>query len=376
MKIAFLSTFYPFRGGIAQFNALLYRILEKEHETEAYTFKRQYPGFLFPGETQYVKPEDPADQIPSIPVLDSINPLSYIRTARKINRAAPDVILTKYWMTFFGFSLGSVLKRLNKKTKRISVLDNVIPHERRFFDDFANRLFLNNNEGFIVMSDAVLKDLLHYRPDARYLRVNHPVYAQFGEKIPELQAREILKLDPQKHTLLFFGLIRDYKGLDLLIEAVSMLDDSYQVVVGGECYGDFSAYETLLDRYAVRHRFHLYNRYISDAEVPLFFSAADVCVLPYKTATQSGVTAVSQHFGLPVIATDVGGLKETVLHGETGLIVARPEAALIAEQISDYFQKGLKASFSEAMLHHNEENSWDKFAEKVLRFIAEIPARS
>ena len=372
MKIAFLSTFYPFRGGIAQFNALMYRAFEKEHTVKAFTFKRQYPNFLFPGETQYVTKEDIADEIPSVEVLDSINPITYVTTAQKVKRFAPDIFITKYWMTFFGPSLGYVAKKLNKKAKRISVLDNVIPHEKRFFDGFCNRYFLKHNDGFVVMSDAVLKDLLSIKPDAKYIRVNHPVYNHFPAPIPQEKAQRALKLDPSKKTLLFFGFIRDYKGLDLLIQAMDVLDDSYQLVIAGEVYGSFDKYQELIDNSKAKQRIALYNQYIGDNEVSDYFSAADVCVLPYKSATQSGITSIANHYNLPIIATNVGGLKETIHHQITGLIVDKPEIRDIAATIKTYFDGNFKANFAAEIEKEKLENSWENFVTKIIAFSKEL----
>lgn len=371
MKIAILSTFYPLRGGIAQFNALVYRELKKNHEVKAFTFTRQYPNFLFPGKTQYVTPEDKTDPVDSTPLLDTVNPFSYISTAGKINAFGPDLVIAKYWMTFFAPSLGFVFGRL-KKSIRISILDNVNPHEKRFFDKAFNRYFLNRNDGFIVMSDKVLKDLLSYRPDAKYLRINHPVYNHFGARMEREEAQQKLGLNPSKKTLLFFGIIRDYKGLDLLIDAFAQLDESYQLVIAGEVYGSFDKYEQQIAANPLKEHIHLFNRYISDDEVTLFFSAADVCVLPYKSATQSGITSISNHFLVPLIATDVGGLKETIEDGKTGLIASRPEAGEIAEKIRQYFDGGLKASFSAAIEAENTENSWENFCNKLLAFYQEL----
>lgn len=368
MKIAFLSTFYPFRGGIAQFNALLYREFEKENEVKAFTFKRQYPNFLFPGETQYVTKDDNADPIPSEECLDTINPFTYLSTAKKIREFEPDIILTKYWMTFFGPSLGSVLKRMNKNTKRISVLDNVIPHEKRFFDKGANRFFLRNNDGFIVMSDAVLKDLLSLKPDAKYLRIDHPVYDQFGEKKGRSEALEELNLPKDKKYVLFFGFIREYKGLDLLIESLTFLPEEYHVIVAGEVYGSFDKYEKVIETTGTKDRVHLFNNYISDDEVATYFSAGDVCALPYKDATQSGITAISHHFEVPIIATDVGGLKENTKHLETGLIVEKPDSSLIAKSIAQYFDENLKEKMSKNIAVEKAENSWENFAKKLMDF--------
>jgi glycosyltransferase involved in cell wall biosynthesis len=368
MRIAFLSTFYPFRGGIAQFNALMYRAFEKEHTVKAFTFKRQYPNFLFPGETQYVTNEDIADEIPSEEVLDSINPITYLSTAKKVKLFAPDIFITKYWMTFFGPSLGYVAKKLNKKAKRISVLDNVIPHEKRFFDGFCNRYFLKNNDGFIVMSDAVLRDLLSIKPDAKYIRVNHPVYNHFPAPIRQEIAKHTLKLDVNKKTLLFFGFIRDYKGLDLLIQAMDLLDDTYQLIIAGEVYGSFDKYQLLIDNSKAKNRIALYNQYIGDNEVADYFSAADVCILPYKSATQSGITSIANHYNLPIIATNVGGLKETIHHLKTGLIVENPSIIEIAESIRLYFDENYKSFFASEIEKEKQENSWENFAQKIVAF--------
>lgn len=367
MKIAMLSTFYPLRGGIAQFNALLYRELEKKYEVKAFTFKRQYPNALFPGETQYVTPEDDADEIPSVEILDTINPLSYLKTAKAVRAFEPDIVLTKYWMTFFGPSLGAVLKR-QKKAKRISILDNVIPHEKRFFDGPANRYFLKHNDGFVVMSDAVLKDLLSIKPDAKYLRIDHPVYNHFGAKLERKEALQKLGLSGEKNYLLFFGFIREYKGLDVLIDALQYLDDSYEVIVAGEVYGSFDAYADQIKRLGLEKRVHTFTKYISDDEVTLYFSAANVCMLPYKSATQSGITAIAHHFDVPIIATDVGGLKETIRHMETGIIVEKPDPKLVSASVQTYFNGNFEAPFQQNIAQEKAANSWENFADRLIEF--------
>lgn len=367
-RVAMLSTFYPFRGGIAQFNALLYRVLEKGGDVKAFTFKRQYPNFLFPGETQYVTPDDNADPIEAEEILDTINPLTYFKTARKIKKWNPDILIIKYWMTFFGPSLGMVAKKLNKNTKRIAIIDNMIPHEKRFFDGMANRFLLKHYDGFVVMSDAVKNDLLSLAPNAKYLRIDHPVYDQFGKKIASETARNILQLPENAKVLLFFGFIRDYKGLDLLIEAMTDLGDDLHLVIAGETYGSFDKYNQLIEKSTAKHRIHVFNKYISDSEVTNYFSAADVCMLPYKDATQSGITAISHNFDLPIIATDVGGLKENILHGENGLIVDRPDSKLIAESVKEYFEKELKDQFTQNIQKEKATNSWENFGAKILEF--------
>lgn len=371
MKISLLSAFYPYRGGIAQFGAMLFRALEKDHDVKAFTFKRQYPGFLFPGSTQFVQDGDNADPIPANRVLDTTNPLSFGKTAGVIKSLEPDLVISQYWMTFFGPAFGSVHKRL-KGTKRITILHNVIPHEKRFFDAPANRYFLKYNDGFVVMSDKVLADLLSIRPDAKYLRIDHPSYDHFGESVDCLVALNSINLDPSKRHILFFGFIRDYKGLDLLIDSMLDLSHEFHLIIAGECYGDFSKYERQIEQNGLKDRVHIFNRYIPDKEVKFFFSASDVCVLPYKSATQSGITAIANHFALPVIATDVGGLKESISHDVDGLLVSNADPHLIGNAIKKYFREGKGLVFRKKLEETKNQKSWSTFAQRLIDFAGSI----
>ena len=371
MKIAYLSTFYPFRGGIAQFNANLYNELQKEHKVIPFTFKRQYPGFLFPGTTQYVTATDRAVPVDSIPVLDTANPLTYRMCAGQIAKSEPDALIMKYWMTYFAPSLGTVANQLKKRgCKIISILDNVIPHERRFFDKPLTSWFLKQNSGFVAMSESVRDDLLSLQPDARFILREHPLYDHFGEKINQKLACEQLKIDPEKKTLLFFGLIRDYKGLDLLIDAMSLLDESYQLIIAGESYGDFGKYRQAIDSSPACPRINVLNRYIADAEVPQLFSAADLLVTPYRSATQSGVIPIAYHFDLPVLATDVGGLKESIERAGTGL-VCLPTVESLAEGIRKYFLSN-KENFIANIRKEKKALSWEAFATALTGFISTL----
>jgi len=368
MKIAYLSTFYPFRGGIAQFNANLYKELQKEHEVIPFTFKRQYPKFLFPGTTQYITGDDRAIPIDSIPVLDTANPLSYKMSARQIAKSNPDVLIMKYWMTYFAPSLGTVAKYLNKRgCKVVSILDNVIPHEQRFFDKPLTTWFLKQNSGFVAMSESVRNDLLTLQPNARFILREHPLYNHFGEKMNKRLAIEQLELAPDKKTLLFFGLIRDYKGLDLLIAAMSLLDESYQLIIAGESYGDFGKYRQAIESSPARTRIKVLNRYISDEEVPQLFSAADLLVTPYRSATQSGVIPVAYHFDVPVLATDVGGLKESIERAGTGL-VCLPTVESLSEGIQEFFRSN-RDIFIANIQKEKKALSWEVFAGALTKFI-------
>ncbi|MDD2539322.1 MAG: glycosyltransferase [Bacteroidales bacterium] len=372
MKIAFLSAFYPYRGGIAQFNANLYKALEKGHQVKAFNFKRQYPSLLFPGKTQFVQPEDRAIHVPSEPVLDSVNPVSYHVTARKILKEEPDLLLLRYWMPFFAPSLGWVACKLRHQGCRvISIIDNLIPHERTIMDKPLSRWFLSQNDGCVAMSTAVRDDILALRTGIPHILRSHPLYDHFGTIQNTEEARARLGLERGRRTLLFFGFIRDYKGLDLLLEAFRDLGDTYQLVIAGECYGSFEKYEKLIARLPDPSSVKVFNRYISDEEVPLFFSAADVCVLPYRTATQSGISAMAYHFQVPVIVTPAGGLAEAVEGPGTGLVATGTDACSLAQTIRKFFTME-RESFKENIRKEKEALTWERFAFDLTEFACRI----
>jgi len=368
VRIAILSCFYPFRGGIAQFNANIFQELSKFHEVRAFNFTRQYPEFLFPGKTQFVGKGDGAIKIDSTPLLDTVNPFSFFSTAKKIREWEPDLLLMRYWMSYFAPSQGYVGRNQLKKTKVISILDNVIPHEPRFFDKPFTRYYLASNNGFVVLSDSVGKDLITYKPDAKFISTPHPLYNHFGQKVDKNRAIENLGLEKDKKNILFFGLIREYKGLDILIDSFSMLNSNYQLIIAGEPYGSFAGYLHQIDKSPNKSRIKLFTRYISDNEVPDFFSAADVCVLPYRSATQSGISAISYHFELPMITTDVGGLKESIEAQGTGIVVEANNPLAIKDAIVEYFDKGLAGNLSKNIKTEKDKLSWSVFSKKLMEF--------
>ncbi|MEF9930930.1 MAG: glycosyltransferase, partial [Bacteroidales bacterium] len=312
MRIAILSCFYPYRGGISQFNACLLGELSKQHTVKAYNFTRQYPNFLFPGKTQYVTEDDNAVPVESQALLDTANPFSYMATAKAIRNWDPDILIMRYWMSYFAPSLGYVARHMNKNCKIISILDNVIPHEQRFFDRPFTKYFLKPNNGYVVLCDAVKNDLLQFVPNANFINTPHPLYSHFGNKMSKNKAVEAIGIQKEKKNILFFGLIREYKGLDILLEAFATLDKSYQLIIAGEPYGSFEKYQKLIDSSPNKENIYVNTNYIKDSEVNKYFSAADVCVLPYRSATQSGISSISYHFEIPMITTNVGGLKETI----------------------------------------------------------------
>ena len=366
MKIAFLSVFYPYRGGIAQFNAHLYQALAAQHDVTVYNFSRQYPSFLFPGKTQYVTPEDKATPVPSKRMLDSVNPLTWGKTARAILRDKPDVVVFSYWMSYFAPALTRVAAKLRKRgVKVVSVVHNAIPHEPKFFDKPLARRFFRKNDLLVSMSDAVTADIRRLCPDARIVQRLHPIYDHFGARIDKEQAQARLGLDPKPRTLLFFGLIRDYKGLDLLIDALPLLGEGYQLVIAGESYGSFDKYDAQIAATGCGERIKVFNRYIDDEEVPVFFSAADACVLPYKSATQSGVTAIALHFEVPLAATPVGGLAESIEAPGIGVMAHDISAQGVADAVTRLFDEGTE-SFVARMREAKKTMTWETFAETIL----------
>ena len=371
MKIAYLSTFYPFRGGIAQFNADLYEAFQEQgHQVKAFTFTCQYPSFLFPGKTQYVTDKDKAKVIDSEAVLNTANPFSYFSAARKIAAWKPDLVVMKYWMSYLAPSLGSVARILRRKGIRVvTILDNVIPHEAKFFDKPFSKWFLKSNSGCVAMSDSVLSDMLSLTPKKPHILQLHPLYDHFGAKMPREQACRALDVDPDKKNLLYFGLIRDYKGLDILIDAFGKLDDSYQLIIAGECYGSFEKYEQQIAASPARERIKVFARYIGDEEVPAFFSGADVCVLPYRSATQSGITAISLHFDLPLIATPVGGLPQSIGEAGVGLMATDSTPEAVAEAIKAYFDAP-QESYRSAITSFKAANTWANLASAITDFAA------
>lgn len=369
MKIVFLSVFYPFRGGIAQFSsALLKALKERKIKVKALNFKRQYPKILFPGKTQVVEKTDDVEAYHTEQIIDSINPITYLQAYKFVNKQKAEVLLVNYWMTFFAYCQGFIAKKA-KVEKKIAILHNLIPHEKRFYDNFVNRYFLKQFDAFVVMSEQVKTDLLSMKADAKFIQLEHPNYVHFGEKSDKLIARNALNIPQDKKVVLFFGLIRKYKGLDVLLEAFAALNDDYLLLVAGECYDDFSIYQDLIDKHELKEKVQIHNEYISDKMVATFFSSSDLCVLPYKSATQSGIVAVANHFEVPLIATNVGNFPQSIKHEKEGLIVEKSSAKQLASSIQRFFDENRAQNFILNIQQKNQKLSWDFFAQELEDFI-------
>lgn len=369
-KIIILGTAYPFRGGgISTYNERLAKAyLDRGEDVEIYTFSLQYPKFLFPGKTQYSAEAPPPNLLIRIKV-NSINPLNWLFVGREINRLKPQLLIVRYWMPFMAPCLGSICRivRKNGFTRIISIADNINPHEKMPGSRLLTKYFVKSVDGFITMSKSVLADLETFDVLKPRLYNPHPLYDNFGESVPKKLALEKLGLDPAFRYMLFFGFIRDYKGLDILLRALG--DDRIRkmpikLIVAGEFYSNPETYMKIIDDEGIRDQLVLFNGFIPNTEVRTYFSAADLVVQPYKNATQSGVTQVAYHFNKPIITTNVGGLSETIPDGKVGFIV-QPDAVQIANAIFRFFHNNLEEEFIKNVMIEKKRFSWDTMLDNI-----------
>ena len=369
MKIIILGTAYPYRGGLAAFNERLAREFQNQgHEVEIYTFTHQYPDFLFPGKTQY-STEPAPENLKIVRKVHSYNPFNWFKVGREIARKKPDLMITKFWLPFMAPCFGTIARmvRKNKHTRLISILDNVIPHEHRIGDKLFARYFIRPTDGFVAMSKSVLADLRLFTQDKPAVFCPHPLYDHYGERLPRETALSLLNLSPDSRYVLFFGFIRAYKGLDLLLEAFA--DERFKaanikLLVAGEFYGDPAPYLNKIKELQIEDRVVLCTDFIPDSEVNRYFSAADIVAQPYKTATQSGVTQIAFHFEKPMLVTNVGGLPEIVPDGKIGYVV-EPDSKQIADALIRYFEENKQAEFEANIVGEKQKYLWSTFTEFI-----------
>jgi D-inositol-3-phosphate glycosyltransferase len=377
MKIVYIGTAYPMRGGIAHFNALLSRELARRHTVRFLSFTRQYPGLLFPGKTQFVAGAAGAEaaRMDAEPVLDTIWPPSWWRTARIAAREKPDLLLFKYWMPFFAPAFGSVIRRVKRRVpaRAVFVCDNIVPHEPSPIDLPLTRYALSAVDGFVVMSESVRDDLLKIRPDARWLLVPHPVYRLFGERVAKEEARAALGLEPGP-WILFFGYVRPYKGLENLIEALPAIRERVgaRLLVAGEFYEGEARIRRRVAELGLQDAVRFDADYIPESRVPLYFSACDVVVLPYRTATQSGIVPIAYQLDSPVIVTDVGGLAEVVPDGRTGFVVPPGDGAALAAAVVRFYDEDWETRLRAGVREEKRKYSWEPMV-AAIEALAEGP---
>lgn len=374
-SVVIIGPAYPLRGGLASYDERLAKaFIDKGFTTTIYTFSYQYPSFLFPGATQFST--EPAPVGISIKVkINSINPFNWIRTGNELKKLQPKLIVVRYWLPFMGPCLGTILRRVKKNnfTKIVCIADNIFPHEKRPGDKVFTKYFLKPIDAFITMSEKVLEDLKQFAKEKPSKFVPHPLYDNFGEKINKDEARKKLAINGNDKVILFFGFIRKYKGLDILLHAMKIINTKYAVqniklLIAGEFYENEKNYERLLNDADIKNSLVIHTHFIADSMVKYYLCAADCVIQPYRNATQSGVTPLSYHFEIPMIVTNVGGLPALVPDKKVGL-VAEPNAESVAKKIIEYFQLG-EEYFLPHLREEKKKYSWERLVITILNLIS------
>lgn len=369
MKVIIIGSAHPLRGGLATFNQRLAKQFQDEgHECSIVSFSLQYPSFLFPGTTQYSS--DPAPNDVTIHTLvNSVNPLNWLSVGRKLKKWKPDLVVVRYWLPFMGPALGTILRqvRKNKQTKIVCIADNIIPHEKRPGDVAFTKYFLKSVDAFVTMSEKVLNDLRKFTNKPAQL-VQHPLYDNFGERISKMEARNFLGLSVTDKIILFFGFIRQYKGLELLLKAMAkerIKKENIKLLIAGEFYEDAKPYLQLVEENHLQNQVILRTNFIPDSEVKYYLCSGDCVVQPYKNATQSGVTPLAYHFEKPMIVTNVGGLPSLVPHEKVGL-VCEPNPQSIADAILKFYELG-EDYFIPHLMRERQKYQWYALTSAILK---------
>lgn len=379
-KILIIGPAWPLRGGLATFDELLCEaFVQGGHESEIISFSLQYPNFLFPGTSQYDRTRKVPKGVTIRALINSVNPLNWISVGNKIRKEQPDFIVIRYWLPFMGPALGTIARRIRKNghTKIISLVDNAIPHEKRIGDMQFSNYFLKSCDGFLTMSESVLKDLMKFDVSRATAFSEHPLYTSFGEPQEKLVARQRLGLDPSGKYLLFFGLIRRYKGLDLLLKSLAdsrIKACGIKLIVAGEYYEDASYYNEIIATLKLEDHVILHTKFIPDEDVKWYFGACDLVTQTYHTATQSGVTKIALQFNKPSLVTNVGGLGEIIEHGKAGYVVAA-DPLVIADSIMDFYDNNRESAFVSATIEEKKKYGWNVIVEKFIQLYKSLPKK-
>lgn len=370
MRITLIGPAYPYRGGIASFTERLALAFEQQGATvNICTFTLQYPPFLFPGATQFSSDAPPVG-LSIERCINAVNPVSWYRVGQRLKQQRPDLIVTQFWLPFMGAAFGTIhrLAKGNKHTQVVGITHNVVPHEKRPLDQQLTNYFVQSCDGFVAMSRSVLNDLGQFTSNTNKMFIPHPVYDNFGEKVDKDIARGYLHIDENEKLILFFGLIRQYKGLDWLIEAMNdpqLRQLNVKLLIAGEYYEPTEPYEQLIAKYSLQDRVLLHTRFIPNDEVKYYFSAADMVVQPYRRATQSGISQMAYHFERPMLVTNVGGLPEIVPHNQVGYVV-EPNPSAIAQAIANFYTQNREQEFSQQVAAQKHLFSWQAMAQGIL----------
>ncbi len=367
-KLVIIGPAWPLRGGLSAFDEKLAVTFSKMGiDSSIETFSLQYPSFLFPGKTQYSNQPAPLN-VKINSSINSINPFNWIKIGIALRRSKPDLIIVRYWIPFLAPCLGTICRMAtgNKKTKVIAIVDNMIPHEKRIGDTLFTKYFAGSVDGFLTMSEKVKMDVkvFSHKP---ILVSPHPIFDHFGLPILKLTARNILGIAATEKVILFFGFIRKYKGLDLLLEAMAdpmVKKLGIKLLIVGEFYEESTPYLNLIAQLGIQDNVILHTQFIPDAEVKNFVCSADFIIQPYRNATQSGVTPLAYHFEIPMLVTNVGGLADTVPHGKVGLVV-EPTVTAITKGIVQLYELG-ENHFIQNIIEEKKKYSWNQMAENFL----------
>ena len=366
-KVIIIGPAHPYRGGIANFNnSLADAFFKNGDDIEILSFKLQYPSFLFPGKTQF-ESSDPPKNIKIKSIINSINPFNWFNVAREINRKNPDFVIIRYWLPFMGPCLGSIARLLNKKIKILAITDNIIPHEKRFGDFFLTKYFVSSCDAFVTLSASVLEDLTQFTKSKNKKFTPHPIYDTFGEKIDKSVAKKNLELNINDKYLLFFGFVRKYKGLDLMLHAMSdqrIKELGVKLIVAGEFYDNIDFYLDLINELDIDSNIILKSDFIDERDVKNYFCASDMITQTYRTATQSGVTQIAYHFERPMLVTDVGGLAEIVPHKKVGYVTTQ-EPKIIADAIVDFYTNNRELDFEKNTKTEKLKFSWQNLIHTI-----------
>ncbi|MEJ6748547.1 MAG: glycosyltransferase [Flavobacteriales bacterium] len=366
-KIIIIGPAFPYRGGIANFNnSLAVEYKSQGADVKIYSFSLQYPSFLFPGKTQYEEGEGPKD-IEIIPIVNSINPFNWFKVASRIKKENPDYVIIRYWLPFMAPCLGTVAKLIRKTTKVFAITDNVIPHEKRIGDSLLTKYFVKSSDAFLTLSSSVLDDLKQFTGTKEKIFIPHPIYDSFGDIVEKSTAKEKLGLNENGKYLLFFGFVRKYKGLDIMLEVMAdkrIQDLGVKLIVAGEFYDNKEEYIAQINSLNISDYVILRTDFILEDQVKDYFCASDMITQTYRTATQSGVTQIAYHFEKPMLVTNVGGLAEIVPHNKVGY-VCDIDTKQIADYIVEFYTENKEKEFSDNTKEEKKRFTWKVLVEGI-----------
>ncbi|MFV0505642.1 MAG: glycosyltransferase [Bacteroidales bacterium] len=376
MNIIIIGPAHPYRGGIASYNERLAKEFQHQgHNARIETFTLQYPDILFPGKSQYINSPIPQD-VSINRSINSINPISWRNVGKRLKEESPDILIVRYWLPFMAPALGTICRivRSNKHTKVICLADNIIPHEKRIGDTLLTHYFINNIDALVGMSQSVLDDVDSLNGKLPHALCPHPLFDNYGQKTDMKEAKEDLNLDQHTHYLLFFGIIREYKGLDLILNAMAdrrIKELPVKLLVAGEYYAKSEPYMELIEKLNLSDNVVLHNEFIPENKVSAYFGACDMVVQPYKSATQSGVTQIGYHFEKPMLVTNVGGLAEIIPDQVVGY-VSEPNANAIADAIVDFYASNRKEQFEKNVVEEKKRFSWKRMVDTFINVANEM----